>query len=65
MSPSSDALRLCAALYSLPLIALKQPVLDPDIWWHLRTGQWLIAARPIAGFRPFLDLRPQSSLGRL
>jgi hypothetical protein len=28
-------------LYSLPLLLTIRPVTDPDIWWHLRDGQWI------------------------
>ncbi len=33
---------LLALLYLLPLLAVIRPVTDPDIWWHLRTGQWIV-----------------------
>jgi hypothetical protein len=26
----------------VPVMASVQPVIDPDIWWHLRTGQWIV-----------------------
>jgi len=30
-------------LYWLPLLALDPKVVnDPDIWWHLRAGQWIV-----------------------
>ncbi|HUZ90236.1 MAG TPA: hypothetical protein VMU49_10485 [Candidatus Acidoferrales bacterium] len=29
------------------LAALVQPVEDPDFWWHLRTGEWIVAHRNI------------------
>ncbi len=41
------ALRLLmlVALYSLPILTavrpIADPVLDSDIWWHLRVGQWV------------------------
>lgn len=49
-SPSSsfeEKFRKCAlliALYAIPpfLIIAAVNVLDPDIWWHLRTGQWIV-----------------------
>ena len=40
-------------LYSLPLIALSQPVLDPDIWWHLRTGEWVVEHGGVPATDPF------------
>ena len=28
-------------------------VADPDIWWHLRTGDWILAHRAVPGTDPF------------
>ena len=44
---------LCVVLYSLPLIALCQPVLDPDIWWHIRTGRWVVENHRVPATDPF------------
>lgn len=33
---------LLALLYLLPTAQSLLPIEDPDIWWHLRTGQWII-----------------------
>jgi hypothetical protein len=33
---------LCAVLYAIPVIGSVREVTDPDVWWHLRTGQWVI-----------------------
>lgn len=33
---------LLSLLYALPALQALQVVIDPDIWWHLRTGQWII-----------------------
>ena len=44
---------LCAVLYSMPLVALSKPVLDPDIWWHLRTGQWVVQHGCVPTTDPF------------
>jgi hypothetical protein len=40
----SDAGRLAlwVALYAVAAVAVIRPVLDEDIWWHLRIGQWVI-----------------------
>jgi hypothetical protein len=36
---------MLAAVYALPIVVALRPVgvpvLDPDIWWHLRVGQWV------------------------
>ena len=28
-------------LYCIPVSQAMVPVIDPDIWWHFRTGQWI------------------------
>jgi hypothetical protein len=33
---------LVTMVYLVPLTATLGPVLDADIWWHLRTGHWII-----------------------
>ena len=33
---------LLLLLYLLLAWQTLEPVLDPDIWWHLRTGQWIV-----------------------
>jgi hypothetical protein len=51
--PVIRRIALCVALYSVPLITLSQPVLDPDIWWHLRTGQWVMEHGWVPASDPF------------
>ncbi len=34
---------LVSLLFIVPALLALEPVSDPDIWWHLRTGQWIIA----------------------
>ena len=34
-------LAICIALYAIPVTVLVQPVRDWDLWWHIRTGQWI------------------------
>ena len=46
--------RLLAALLPLSLFVLAaQPQTDPDLWWHLRTGQWILENRAIPHSDPF------------
>jgi hypothetical protein len=46
--------RLLAALLPLALLALAaQPNTDPDLWWHLRTGQWILENRAVPHADPF------------
>jgi hypothetical protein len=35
-------LLLLIALFTLAVTAAMHPILDPDIWWHLRTGAWIV-----------------------
>ncbi len=46
---------LLVALYALPAVnALRVAAVgDPDIWWHLRTGQWILEHRAIPHADPF------------
>jgi hypothetical protein len=53
------ALRLAMvfALYAIPVVVtlrpVADPVLDPDLWWHLRTGQWVAEHRAVPQNDPF------------
>jgi hypothetical protein len=29
-------------LYCIPVSQAMVPMLDPDMWWHFRTGQWIV-----------------------
>ena len=44
---------LLTLLYLLPAVAAIRPVLDPDIWWHLRTGQWIVEHGAVLTTDPF------------
>ena len=33
---------LVALLYLIPAVQALLPIDDPDVWWRLRTGQWII-----------------------
>jgi hypothetical protein len=35
-------LTLLTLPYLIPLLYSIHPVIDPDLWWHLRTGQWIV-----------------------
>src|SRR5919197_4765573 len=53
------ALRLLMlfALYAIPVVValcpVAVPVLDPDIWWHLRVGQWVVEHGTVPQTDPF------------
>jgi len=40
-------------LYAIPAIAIMTPIIDPDIWWHLRTGQWIVEHGAVPTTDPF------------
>jgi hypothetical protein len=46
---------LIACVYLLPLWATLRPVMDADVWWHLRTGQWLIENQALPATDPFCE----------
>jgi hypothetical protein len=35
------------------LIMASRPMVDPDTWWHLRTGQWILDNRALLTADPF------------
>ena len=46
-------LALLTVLYSSAALVGLQVVIDPDIWWHLRTGQWIVEHRAVPWTDPF------------
>jgi hypothetical protein len=51
------------ALYAIPVFLTVQPVghpiVDPDVWWHLRVGQWVVDHRALPDADPFTqEARP-------
>ncbi len=55
-SPLLRAMMLWA-LYAIPLAATVRPIgvplYDPDVWWHLRVGQWVVEHRAVTTTDPF------------
>ncbi|HEX3629903.1 MAG TPA: hypothetical protein VHW91_05510 [Candidatus Dormibacteraeota bacterium] len=47
------------AIFTTMLIAAIQPVTDPDFWWHLTTGNWMLSHQAI----PHQDLFTFTVLG--
>jgi hypothetical protein len=45
------------ALYAIPLAVAVRPVgvplYDPDVWWHLRVGQWVVEHGAVTTTDPF------------
>lgn len=48
---------MLVALYAIPIVvALRpaaEPITDPDIWWHLRVGQWVSEHGAVPATDPF------------
>jgi hypothetical protein len=44
---------LWTSLYAVPACVALLPILDPDIWWHLRCGQWVFAHKAVPVADPF------------
>ncbi len=44
-----------AALFAVPALMCAHAacVIDPDIWWHLRTGEWILAHHAVPQVDPF------------
>jgi hypothetical protein len=40
-------------LYAFPAAVALLPILDADIWWHLRAGQWVVEHRTVPMTDPF------------
>jgi len=40
--PVALLLLILIGLYAYPAHLLMRPMLDADIWWHLRTGEWIV-----------------------
>lgn len=45
---------ILAILYLIPAMWILQPVIiDPDIWWHLETGKWIVEHGTVPATDPF------------
>jgi hypothetical protein len=52
---------LTTVLTAVPLFFIKNALLsDPDIWWHVRTGQWILQNHAV----PHVDPFSSATLGR-
>ena len=52
-------------LYCIPASQAMVPVVDPDIWWHLRTGQWIVDHGQVPATDPFSAYGAGKTLGCL
>lgn len=51
-----SAVAIAAYMLSFAVVAVVfvvMPINDPDFWWHLKTGQWIAAARHLPDVDPF------------
>jgi hypothetical protein len=46
-TPVALLLLTLIALYAWPIQVLMRPVVDYDVWWHLRTGEWIVDNRDV------------------
>jgi hypothetical protein len=46
------------AVYAVAVLAVMRPVVDPDLWWHLRTGEWIVRYQSIPSTDPFSTAGP-------
>ena len=46
-------LLMVVLLYCAPVVAAVRPFRDPDLWWHLRTGQWIVEQGRVPWTDPF------------
>jgi hypothetical protein len=44
---------IVALLYCIPVSQAMVPLIDPDIWWHFRTGQWIFIHGQVPMTDPF------------
>jgi hypothetical protein len=40
-------------VYAALAVIVMRPVIDPDLWWHLRTGAWILEHRAVPWTDPF------------
>ena len=47
-----------ALLFTMVFAVALRPALDHDLWWHLRTAQWMVQHHDWVGVDPFQHTRP-------
>ncbi len=60
--PSTRGL-LVFVLMLLIFSVAAQPITDPDFWWHLRTGQYIVETKSIPYTDIFSDLAFRKRVG--
>jgi hypothetical protein len=46
------------AVYAVAVLAVMRSVVDPDLWWHLRTGEWIVQTGWVPTTDPFSTAGP-------
>jgi len=46
-------LLMLAAVFAIPVVIVLQPVIDWDLWWHLRVGEWVLQHGRVPTNDPF------------
>ena len=46
-------LLMLVLVYAAAAIVVVRPVIDPDVWWHLRAGQWILEHHAVPWTDPF------------
>jgi hypothetical protein len=58
--PAALRALLLVLLYSLPVVLAVRPITDPDVWSHLRHGQWIVEHRAV----PLVDAFSRHGSGK-
>jgi hypothetical protein len=52
-APAWPSVLILVGVFAIPVLAAIRPVADWDIWWHLRTGQWIVEHGRVTTTDPF------------
>jgi hypothetical protein len=44
---------MLVVVFAASVVVTLRPITDPDIWWHLRTGQWIVEHHAVPRTDPF------------
>jgi hypothetical protein len=53
VAPAWPSVLILVGVFAIPVLAAVRPVADWDIWWHLRTGQWIVEHGQVTSTDPF------------
>ncbi|MFZ2949361.1 MAG: hypothetical protein WA003_07735, partial [Desulfuromonadaceae bacterium] len=55
------ALALLVFTVAIVALYLMRPIADPDFFWHLKTGQWILQHKELPAVDPFLLAPPSAN----